>query len=656
VRTFLIPGIRRRPIQLRIDGLIVLALFVASGFWGIAFWKRAVRYGQPFYYQLYFEPAVMVGCGKGFVVARPQVPEMVTFLRQEVDHFSCDAIRPDTPFTADEVFQQGSWRYLMLSVGYTWRLFGVSWRALWPLFGALFATSIAAAYLIFRLGMGPLLAVLASVALAGTRIHLKYLPVLRDYAKAPLTLGLFFLLGLLVVRPATWRGVLAVAALYGAVLGIGYGFRADFASDFPPFFLTLFLFLPGGPLRHLRLKATAAAVCVVAFLVTGWPVISTLAKSKPGCQWHVVLLGFADEFDVKLGVGQVPYEISREYLDEYVYTTATSYAARVHPGIGHIEYCEPEYGTATRSYLLDVVKRFPADIIARAYSSVLRVVELPFSPVPGWDDEGDQQPDWGAGHGIGLSLVIAAIVLTTTVDLRLGLFLVFFLLYFGGLPAIQFHHRHFFHLAFIMLWAVGFLLQSALTDARPLLQQPARRITLVAGFRAAVVLAVCAAVLTLALWTTRAYQQRAIRTMLGEYLSAPREQIPSADVFSSAPGIRVSPHSDPETADFIAVDLNGSRCGERTTVTFRYEEPRRPYGRSFALTRESREPGLTHIFMPVYDKFQRIDFSDAPEGCVDGVYRVRNPGRFPMLLEVMLPPGWRQQPLYQRLGRAGADD
>jgi hypothetical protein len=27
-----------------------------------------------------------------------------------------------------------------------------------------------------------------------------------------------------------------------------------------------------------------------------------------------------------------------------------------------------------------------------------------------------------------------------------------------------------------------------------------------------------------------------------------------------------------------------------------------------------------------------------------------------MLLEVMLPPGWRQQPLYQRLGRAGADD
>ena len=56
--------------------------------------------------------------------------------------------------------------------------------------------------------------------------------------------------------------------------------------------------------------------------------------------------------------------------------------------------------------------------------------------------------------------------------------------------------------------------------------------------------------------------------------------------------------------------------------------------------------------MPIYDGFGRIEFSDAPEGCVEGVYRVRNPAQFGMLLEVMLSPGWRQQPLYQRLGEA----
>ena len=54
--------------------------------------------------------------------------------------------------------------------------------------------------------------------------------------------------------------------------------------------------------------------------------------------------------------------------------------------------------------------------------------------------------------------------------------------------------------------------------------------------------------------------------------------------------------------------------------------------------------------MPIYDGFHRLQFADAPPGCVDGIYRVREPERFPLLLEVMLRPGWRRAPLYQRLG------
>jgi hypothetical protein len=36
--------------------------------------------------------------------------------------------------------------------------------------------------------------------------------------------------------------------------------------------------------------------------------------------------------------------------------------------------------------------------------------------------------------------------------------------------------------------------------------------------------------------------------------------------------VRVSPHANPETADFIAVDLDMSRCGQHATVAFRYDE------------------------------------------------------------------------------------
>ena len=631
--------------------MIALLLFGGAAICGLSYWKGAVAAGQPFYYQNYFEPAVMIGCGKGFVVARPQVPAMVPFLWQQADRFSCGAIPADAPLGTEDMFQQGPWRYLMLAVGYTWRVFGVSWSALGPLFALLFGATIASLYGILRLGMSPALAVFGAVALAFSAVHLRYFLVLRDYTKAPVTLLLIFLLGLLVKRRASWRGDLSIAAAYGAVLGVGYGFRPDFLSDIPPFFVTLFAFLDGGISRHIRLKLAASAVCVAMFVVTAWPVLSSLDKSRPGCQWHVVLLGFAQPFSAPLGVEGAPYEVSREYLDQFAYTTVTSYAARVHPGIGHIEYCEAEYGVATRAYVMEVVSRFPADVIVRAYASALRIVELPFTDRP--NQPVDEQAAYNAGYGLGLPIVVAAIVLATARSTRLGLFLLFFLLYFGGLPATQFDTRHFFHLEFITWWAAGFLLQSAITLVRPSMRQRTRPMAPASVLRASVLLTGCFAVLVLTLWAARAYQQAAARSLLGTYLAAGREQLRPGQLPSavSEPGVRVSPHTDPETADFIAVDLNGSRCGKHSTVAFRYDENTRlAYSKVFEVPRDDDSRGLTHIFMPVYDGFRHLEFSDTPPGCVDGVYRVREPGQFSLLLEVMLRPGWRREPLYQRLG------
>ena len=167
--------------------------------------------------------------------------------------------------------------------------------------------------------------------------------------------------------------------------------------------------------------------------------------------------------------------------------------------------------------------------------------------------------------------------------------------------------------------------------------------------RAAGVLSACVIALAAALWAARAYQQPKVQSLLGEYLAAPREPVPLANGVSLESGVRVAPYTDPETADFIAVDINGSACGEHPTVTFRYDDTRRAYGRSFEVPRHSDVDGLSHIFMPIYDRFQRLEFADAPPGCVVGVYRVRDSRRFPLLLEVLLRPGWRREPLYQRL-------
>ena len=84
-------------------------------------------------------------------------------------------------------------------------------------------------------------------------------------------------------------------------------------------------------------------------------------------------------------------------------------------------------------------------------------------------------------------------------------------------------------------------------------------------------------------------------------------------------------------------------------MTFRYNRTRREFSRRFVVHRTNVD-GTTRIFMPVYDDFQTIELSDTGPGCVGGIYRVRNPGQFTVLLEAILPPRWESLPLYQRLG------
>ena len=638
-------GVRRSELSLRADGAIAFALFLVAAIWGFAYWKHFTALGQPFYYQLYFEPSVMVACGKGFVVARPQVPEMVSFLLQRQDRFSCDAIPASAALTRDEVFQQGPWLYLMLVVGWTWRIVGVAWSALGPLFAAMFAMCIVAGYFIFRLGVGRLLALAGAGALATSRLHLHLLPELRDYAKAPMMLVLLALLGLLVLGRTSWKRTVGIAAAYGAVLGIGYGFRSDFVAYFPPLFISL-LFVRGGIVRQLPIKAAAAIVCVGAFFLTAWPVLSTLAASKPGCQWHVVLLGFAPQFDRPLGVAPAPYEVARGYSDEWEYTTTTSYAARVHPGTGHIEYCEAPYGDATRGYLFEIVRRFPADLVVRAYASVLRIVELPFLPIEGRDDLTGHELNWNRSHHVGLALFAAATLLVAISDLRLGLFVVALTLYFGGLPAVQFSERHFFHFEFLTWFAILGLIQFAVDRARGAVDSGSWSR---AAPRAAFAMASCVFILLVVLWGMRAYQQPRVAAWLSAFVLAPRDRIAVAGAEVPALVLRTAPHTDPETAEFVIVELDRAKCGGEATVEFRYAAPRRSYSRTFTLRSEARTPGRTQIFSPVYDGFDRLTFGNAAAGCVDGVYRVREPGRFSMLPEVVLPPDWDQRPLYQRL-------
>jgi hypothetical protein len=299
---------------------------------------------HPSFYQSYFEPAVMTACGKGFGVtqSRPMAPALRAFLLEQADRFSCSDLPADLVVGTTGLYQ-GPWRYLMTSVAVAWMVVGISWSGLAPLFGVLFGLTTAVVFALCRLVVGRAAAIVCAALMCVSPVQLANLPNLRDYAKAPFTLALIAILLALVVRPLQRRYVLALAACYGIVLGIGYGFRTDLLVDIPPFLIAVALFLPGGVVVNLPLKAAAVTLCVATFIIAAWPIIHAVT-SGGGCQWHFFLLGLSDPFNAALGVRGGAYSWGHFYRDEYLWATVANFAGRARPDLGYIDYCAPAYG------------------------------------------------------------------------------------------------------------------------------------------------------------------------------------------------------------------------------------------------------------------------------------------------------------------------
>ena len=639
------------------EAAVAFLLFMIAACWGTFYWNRSLQAGrQPSFYQLYYEPAVMMACGHGFVQADPPLPAITDFVLLKRNTLSCADIPAGTNLTARGLDQKKAWIYLLATVAAAWRVLGISWSGLGPLLGVLFGGTIVAAYLIFRIGMGRVVAVACAVALMVSSVHLQNLPHLRDYAKAPFTLTLMLLVFLMVAGAATWRRLLAIAAAYGVVLGIGYGFRTDFLIDIPLFLLVLFLFIDGGVLRNLPLKSAAAAVFALAFVASAWPVIRTVQKSG-GCQWHAVLLGLTDGPSDALMVTRAPYDFGHEFSDDFVYAQATAFALRTGHTAGHIEYCSPEYDAVTGRYVRDIARTFPGDMVTRGVASTVQVLQLPFrwydQPLPGFSNTLYRlrllllKPLRGTGP-----IFVAATVLALgSVSLRLGLFALFFLFYAGGYPMLQFDVRHYFHLEFMTWWSIGFLVQQLAVQWRA---ADGRWRTMVdqirdryAWRRGAAVIGGTAACLIVAIWIARGYQQRQATRLFHQYVEAPREAM-RVEPTTGAASLRRPADADPMPAGMIEIDLDRSRCTGDTAVTTRYRAPNDEFAHRVAAGNASSD-GVTRIFEPVYGGFDGVVFEHAAPRCVTGVYRMTAPERIPLLLSVRLEGGWERRALYQRL-------
>ncbi len=636
-----------------VEAAIVIAVLLASGVWATQFWKTwTSQGGQPEFYQIYFEPAVMIACGKGFVISEQQPQALEDFLWRRRDSLACSELPPDLKLGERGLYQE-AWTYLQYTVGWSWRVLGISWSAMAPLFGVFFATVTGLAYGIFRIGMARPLAVICSLGMVTSSLQLLNLPHLRDYSKAPFTLALVLILGWMVTRPVRRSTVLLLAAAYGAVLGLGYGFRTDLLINLPVMAIVLFGFLEGGISKNLVLKAAATALFVGAFVAVSWPITSAVYK-KGGCQWHVALLGLQSPFDARLRLTPAPYEYGYAYADGYVIRGVQGFAHRIDPAAVIPQYCSHEYDVQSGRLLASIVSTFPGDFVTRAYASTLQIVELPFSKlVPA-------ARDWAAGvfavrstllqarHSWGALLAAMAVLLAAAASFRRGLFLLFFLAYFGGYPAVQFQERHFFHLEFIGWWAIGFVVQHGVAGARGIVSGQREAWPMVRGLAAC---ALAIAVVSIAVFgslvaVARWYQGRQVRQLLAAYVAAPKTPVANP----SEPLAGIAPEDWPQ---FIEVGLDEAACGPRPSVTFTYDRssPDSDFTRTVTIERSSTVAGPTRVLLPVYEHFTGVAISDSLPGCLIGVSRFTDLPAQRLLLGVVLPPDWESLPMYQRLAR-----
>jgi hypothetical protein len=651
-----------------VDLVIAAVIFCAAAWWGthavVAF--RASG-GEPSFYQSEFGPAVMLACGRG--LQNPDVrnvPALDAFLSQRTMTIDCAELPTDIRTAALDPFQR-TCRYLELTVALAWKVTGVSWPRLAVLPGVLFGAVAALTYGMFRLGLSRALALLGMVPTLMSTPNLMLAPHLRDYAKGPFLLAVMLIMGVLVVCPATRRRVITQSVLGGLVVGIGLGFRTDLMIAVLPFVCAL-AFL--GPRLTLRFRAAAIAAFLAAFALAAFPLLGDYSHGNN--IGPVALLGLTEPFDQPLGIQPSIYSYGSQYNDSLVFSTVNSYAVRVENRHEGVDLASAEHAGASMAYLGAIVRRFPADFVARTLAAIRAVpryfLDSSLTPPP-WIRSDVVRVLYRISGSVSsrLAPIAVAAVVAATIGVSMsnprGAWLIVVLMVgFAGAAAVQFHERHFSYLQFIPWWAFGLIVQTAARGPAGL-----RVVTRPHLKRAAVLSVILAVGVGGALLLTRAYQQRAAAQLFESYDAAPRiplsierrDLAPGRTLLAAREWLDSLPPDSPRIGTrFLGVQFRDDLCAPADLpLTLRYQAalPELDFSERQAVRLTGAASMPTVLFFAAFDRpdessrFRGIELATEQSRCVSGIFRVDGLERTPLLLTTLLAANWRDGALYQRL-------
>jgi hypothetical protein len=647
--------------------------------------------GNTFFYQQFTPELVMWACGRGFVYVADKPQALHQFLFGLQPNFDCRVLDQIQHTQAAGVFVQKQ-LYLDVPVALLWRLLGVSYAALWPLFAVLHGAYAAGCYALARLFYRRWVAFALAVFLALSPVAVAMLFTLRDYSKAPFFIWCIVLL-LLALRALRPRTAIICGALAGLAVGIGTGFRSDTLILLPIGSLILLVGSDGAMLRWRIRGATLAAFMGVAGVLASpiWGI------GSDGGFGILAMQGATEPFERFLGVRSGPYNLGWRYSDEL---TLSSVTADLRPNDPNWDANEspPVVGVSqsmkrSAGYLLGWAPLFAADFATHAlkaagwlagYAALVEPGHRALDPagvlVPGtWFGKllepvyrllGQPILPWLGGLGL-VCLLLQAYARSRRESAALAVLLAPLLTY----PAIQFSVRHAFQLE-IISW-LGLLALVAM----PFRWREAR--SSLRGFAAwAVGLAIPCAVAYAALI---AFQDHALPARVADLLRLPREPIavqaaPGADgrarlpiplpdryqglVAAAADSMQISiPEIGNQwevraAADRLLISIGGPSCPPgRFALSFQYRKRPdvwQPLDHDVMVPVPLDASSRTMLIAPAfYRPTQYLEALVLPAdraACVDKVERMVGHTPLPMTFSAVLPHDWATARWHQAFG------
>lgn len=418
------------------------------------------------------------------------------------------------------------------------------------------------------------------------------------------------------------------------------------------------------------------------------------ATTEESNGFHISLLGLTESFDDMLGVSPMPYTFSPFYNDEYIVVAVNARQQLTGRGYELLRTQTRPFEREGAALFLGYIRHFPADILIRTYAATLRLLdEVPFCDLERLHngflerDNGTKNPVLLALYaaryhvlslfqGTGRYLLAAALLLLAARQFRLALFGLLFVLYFCGYTVLQFAPRHIFHMEFLSLWALGFLLHAAWAWAwgwpalRGAWRDADQRRALAASLRLPVLrMAAFALVAVTAvgapLAVLRAYQAAHLRNLSAALVQAPVEPVTVRTGYDNAGVLYVQPQglfnrdADMVQAQCLAVDVDVLKPGPLDiTQVYEADLDRMNWTCPLKIAHYARvTPGRVRLILPVYKtrpdfwqkatSFLMLAFKDPQQVRVASVGRFTNLDILPMPLYWLLP----SQPAYQTLTR-----